>query len=176
MPSDSNNPFSNFAFPTMTTPSRPIKSPPARHGSIARSPFSSSYLSASPIAHESIARDLAECSDDEGDVSEPDSPSSEDDGSEASTVRQEPPQHSMASSYRRPSFVAFGGTRPAITPQSHEANWLTKKEKKQSRLEERSLLRDNHLGESGEGVVVLKKSGWYCKSLESYECTMRGCE
>ena len=133
----------------MTTPPRPIKAQSSRHSSIARSPFSSSYLSASPIAQESIARDLAECSDDEEDVEEPDSPSSEDDSSEASTVRQDAPQHSMASSYRRPSFVAFGGTRPAVTPHhsSQEVNWLTKKEKKQSRQEERSLLRDNHLGE-----------------------------
>lgn len=148
-----NNRFSNFTFPTMTTPPRPIKSQPSRHGSIARSPFSSSYLSASPIAQESIARDLAECSDDEEEA-EPDSPSSSEDDSEASTIRQaghEASQHSMASSYRRPSFVAFGGTRPAVTGVQHapatEANWLTKKEKKQSRNEERSLLRDNHLGE-----------------------------
>lgn len=151
MPVDTSSAFANFTFTTMTTPPRPIKSQSSRHGSIARSPFSSSYLSASPIAQESIARDLAECSDDEEEVSEPDSPSSEDDSSEASTVRQDPPQHSMASSYRRPSFVAFGGTRPAVTPQLQEANWLTKKEKKQSRNEERSLLRDNHLGEFWEG-------------------------
>ncbi|KAG0652649.1 putative transporter [Hyphodiscus hymeniophilus] len=133
----------------MTTPPRAIISQPNRQGSIGRSPFSSSYLSASPIAQESIARDLAECSDDE---EEPDSPSSEDE-SEASTIRepghQDATSHSMASSYRRPSFVAFGGTRPAIAgvaqnPAS-EAHWLTKKEKKQSRNEERSLLRDNHL-------------------------------
>jgi MATE family multidrug resistance protein len=138
----------------MTTPPRPIKAQASRHGSIAHSPFSSSYLSASPIAQESLARDLAECSDDEEEEeSEPDSPSSEDDFSEASTVRPGAPQHSMASSYRRPSFVAFGGTRPAVTPQFQETNWLTKKEKKQSRDEERSLLRDNHLGELwGSGV------------------------
>ena len=131
----------------MTTPPRPIKSQSSRNSSVARSPFSSSYLSASPIAQESIARDLAECSDDEGDISEPDTPSSEDDSSEASTVRQDAPYHSMANSYRRPSFVAFGGTRPAVTPHNQEVNWLTKKERKQSRQEERSLLRDNHLGE-----------------------------
>jgi MATE family multidrug resistance protein len=65
--------------------------------------------------------------------------------SETSTVRPDGPQHSMASSYRRPSFVAFGGTRPAVTPQHSEAAWLTRKEKIQSRNEERSLLRDNHL-------------------------------
>lgn len=79
--------------------------------------------------------------------------SSSEDDSEASTIRQaghEASQHSMASSYRRPSFVAFGGTRPAVASAhapATEASCLTKKEKKQSRDEERSLLRDNHLGE-----------------------------
>jgi MATE family multidrug resistance protein len=51
----------------------------------------------------------------------------------------------MVNSYRRPSFVAFGGTRPAVTPHFTEPQYLTKKEKKQSRNEERSLLRDNYL-------------------------------
>ena len=151
MPDDTPSQLSNFTF-TMTTP-RAIKSSPDRHGSIARSPFSSSYLSSSPIAQESIARDLAECSDDEEDAEEPDSPS--EDESEASTIReaghQDAASHSMASSYRRPSFVAFGGTRPAVAGMGQkstaEPKWLTRKEKKQSRNEERSLLRDNHLGE-----------------------------
>jgi MATE family multidrug resistance protein len=132
----------------MTTPSRTIKAQPSRQGSIGRSPFSRSYLSSSPIAQESIARDLAECSDDEPEEEEPESPSSEDDSSEASTVRQDGHHHSMASSYRRPSFVAFGGTRPAVAPHKQENTFLTKKERQQSRQEERSLLRDNHLGES----------------------------
>ena len=127
----------------MSTPSRPIKQGNTRHGSIARSPFSTSYLSASPIAQESIERDLAECSDDE--IETPDSPSSEDESSESSTIRPDALQHSFSNSYRRPSFVAFGGTRPAVTLQPGESKFLTKKEKKQSRDEERSLLRDNHL-------------------------------
>jgi len=127
----------------MSTPPRPIKQQSSRHGSIARSPFSTSYLSASPIAQESIERDLAECSDDE--VESPETLSSEDESSESSTIRPDTLQHSMANSYRRPSFVAFGGTRPAVTPHPLEVKYLTKKEKKQSRNEERSLLRDNHL-------------------------------
>jgi len=128
---------------TMSTPSRPIKKQRSRNASIARSPFSTSYLSASPIAQESIARDLLECSDDEDD--RPDSPDS---GSSSSTSTVRPDDHlhrSMVSSFRRPSVVAYGATRPAATPQHLEAAWLTKKEKKQSRNEERSLLRDNHL-------------------------------
>lgn len=129
----------------MSTPQN-IGGRASRHGSIARSPFSSSYLSQSPIAHESIARDLEEYSDDEIEQPEVDSEgSSSENESDTSTVRPNAPDHSMASSYRRPSFVAFGGTRPAITPHSADTAYLTKKEKKQSRNEERSLLRDNHL-------------------------------
>ncbi|KUJ06494.1 MATE transporter [Mollisia scopiformis] len=128
----------------MSTPSQPIKTNQIRSGSIARSPFSTSYLSASPIAQESIARDLAECDDD--DIEAPDSEeTSSEEESETDTVRPDALQHSMVNSYRRPSFVAFGGTRPAITPHLPESTYLTKKEKKQSRNEERSLLRDNHL-------------------------------
>jgi len=128
----------------MSTP-RSIGGPAAdRHGSIARSPFSTSYLSQSPIAQESIARDLADYSEDEVEEPEQDSEESSSE-SETSTLRQNEPQHSMASSYRRPSFVAFGQTRATITPHGAEATYLTKKEKKQSRDEERSLLRDNHL-------------------------------
>jgi MATE family multidrug resistance protein len=126
----------------MSTPPRPIKAANSRHGSIARSPFSTSYLSASPIAQESIERDLAECSDDE--VETPESLSSEDESSESSTIRPDTLQHSFSNSYRRPSFVAFGAGRPAVTPGA-DPKYITKKEKKQSRNEERSLLRDNHL-------------------------------
>ena len=126
----------------MSTPSRTIRKQKSRNASIARSPFSTSYLSASPIAQESIARDLLECSDDENDI--PGSPSS-DSSSSTSTIRPDDVHRSMTSSFRRPSAVAYGATRPAVTPQHLDTVWLTKKEKKQSRDEERSLLRDNHL-------------------------------
>ncbi|TVY45064.1 putative transporter [Lachnellula cervina] len=124
-----------------------IEQQASRSRSIARSPFSNSYLSQSPIAQESIARDLAECSEDEVEQPESDGDeSSSESESDTSTLRPDAPQTSMASSYRRPSFVAFGGTRPAITPHAGpDTAYLTKKEKKQSRNEERSLLRDNHL-------------------------------
>jgi len=139
----------------MSTPSRPIRKQPSRNASIARSPFSTSYLSASPLAQESIARDLLDCSDDE--IDRPESPSS-DSSSSTSTVRPDDLHRSMASGFRRPSAVAFGATRPAVTPQHLDTVWLTKKEKKQSRNEERSLLRDNHLfppkhSESERGVL-----------------------
>jgi len=85
-----------------------------------------------------------ECSDDEEDNT-PSTPDSESDGSsEASTIRPEELQHSMATSYRRPS-AAYGGSRPTVTIQHLDSAWLTKKEKKEARREERSLLRDNNL-------------------------------
>jgi MATE family multidrug resistance protein len=124
---------------------RPIKSGDERYGSIGRSPFNNSLLVGSPIAQESLARDLAEYPADE--IESASQYDSEDESSEASTVRLEDSQHShsMTHSYRRPSFVAFGGTRPAVTPQFRETTFLSKKERHETRNEERSLLRDNHL-------------------------------
>jgi MATE family multidrug resistance protein len=130
----------------MSTPSKPIAGQASRSSSTARPPFSSSYTSSSPIAQASLARDLAEYSDDEVErLDNGEGDNSDDESSEASTVRPGDRAHSMASSYRRPSFVAFGGTRPAITPHPAETTYLSKKERKQSRAEERSLLRDNNL-------------------------------
>lgn len=65
----------------------------------------------------------------------------------------------MGSSYRRPSFVAYGGSRPTVTRPQTEVPGLTKKERKQAQDEERSLLRDNHLmppkhlQPSGRGMI-----------------------
>jgi MATE family multidrug resistance protein len=127
----------------MPSQARPIRSPPRRQLSIARSPFSTSYLSVSPLAQESIERDIA--SDEDSGVFDDESEgSTSGDDSEASTIRPDAPSHSMASSYRRPSFVAFGGSRPAVT-QFSDVNYLSKKDKSKARKEERSLLRDNHL-------------------------------
>lgn len=72
------------------------------------------------------------------------SESSSEDESETSTVRPEDSENHLASSYRRPSYVAYGGTRPAVTP-APDVQIMTKKDKKQARKEEQSLLRDNHL-------------------------------
>jgi MATE family multidrug resistance protein len=130
----------------MPTAAQPIARSPNPRSSIARSPFSSSYLSASPLAQESIQRDIEECSEeDAGIIESDDEGSSSDDESEASTVRPDAQNHSMASSYRRPSFVAFGGPRASVAPHQDGSSYVTKKEKKQARREERSLLRDNHL-------------------------------
>lgn len=124
---------------------RNINNKPIRRASISRSPFSTSYLSASPIAQESIARDIAECGEDEYEEPESAPSSSDEDDSETSTVRPGEYDHSMVHSFRRPSFVAFGERRATVTPHLPEPQYLTKKEKKRTREEERSLLRDNYL-------------------------------
>ncbi|RDL39806.1 Uncharacterized protein BP5553_04146 [Venustampulla echinocandica] len=135
----------------MSTPPIPIGGRSQRSRSVARSPRSNSYIPSSPIAHQSIERDLAECSDveDEVETGSPESSedrSSKEEPSDASTLLPGATQHAMASSYRRSSFVAFGGTRPTIAaPHAAETQYLTKSESKDLINEERSLLRDNHL-------------------------------
>ncbi|KAB8297846.1 hypothetical protein EYC80_001642 [Monilinia laxa] len=111
----------------------PIKSRDEAHlrDSISRSPFSTSFRSGSPIARESLARDLAECPADEVETPEQNEcTSSGDESSEASTTRQMEAQHSMTHSYRRPGFVAFGGTRPAVTPQFKDTACMVNQEGK----------------------------------------------
>lgn len=134
---------SSVSLAIMSSLPKPIKSSTVRSSSLARSPFSRSFQSSSPIAQASIDRDLLDASDPDDESFEDEIPSSED-GSEASTVRPDGFQHSMASSYRRPSCVAYGGPRASVAPLDTGV-YLTKKEKQQVRNEERSLLRDNHL-------------------------------
>jgi multidrug resistance protein, MATE family len=103
-----------------------------------------SYISSSPVAAASIARDLEDCSDD-SDKDDDD----EDDESETSTIRAEGSSgndHSMARSYRRPSFMATG-PRPTVVPQfgPSDSQRLSKREREIAMKEERALLRDNHL-------------------------------
>ena len=101
------------------------------------SSLATSFRSASPFAQEILARDIAECSDDE---------------EESDTEAVEAEQDSEGSLgdlpgltlYRRPSGVAFGTGRPVLGLSSMQDPVLTRVERKQSRNEERSLLRDNH--------------------------------
>ncbi|KAI1142365.1 multidrug and toxin extrusion protein [Hypoxylon sp. FL0543] len=97
--------------------------------------MASSFRSSSPIAQEIVARDIAECSGNEGteDVFEDDE-SESDSGSESGPVL-----------YKQPTGVAFGYRRPSIVADPVNEPVLTRVEKKQSRDAERSLLRDNHL-------------------------------
>ncbi|KAM0274596.1 hypothetical protein ACHAPA_000698 [Fusarium lateritium] len=102
-------------------------------GSGAHAAMSSSWRVGSPLAEAVLAADLAECSDDEFEDN------AIDDDVSVSDLQGDPIM------YRRPSGVAFGGSRPIMNPQIYDEPGLTALERKQSRNAERSLLRDNHV-------------------------------
>ncbi|KAL2175627.1 mate-domain-containing protein [Thermothelomyces heterothallicus CBS 202.75] len=103
------------------------------------SAFSSSFRSASPLAQEMLARDLAECSEDEDVPVDSEALQEEEDEQESDDL----PGPTL---YRRPSGIAFGTTRPALgTGALDEPPVLTRMERTRSRDAERSLLRDNHI-------------------------------
>lgn len=55
------------------------------------------------------------------------------------------PYHELGSSYRRPSVLIAGGSRPTIAPTQAEVHHLNKDQKAHIRQDEERLLRDNHL-------------------------------
>ncbi|RBR16791.1 hypothetical protein FVER53590_06135 [Fusarium verticillioides] len=95
--------------------------------------LSSSWRVGSPLAEAALAADLAACSDDGFEDN------AIDDDVSVSDLQGDPIM------YRRPSGVAFGGSRPIMNPQTYDEPGLTALERKQSRNAERSLLRDNHV-------------------------------
>jgi MATE family multidrug resistance protein len=127
----------------------PAKSEPSAVGAAGhQSAFASSFRSASPLAQEMLARDLAECSDSDADIPvDTDALLLEEgDGDEDEVADFDvTPGPTL---YRRPSGVAFGATRPALPGPGgplDEPPVLTPAERTRSRDAERSLLRDNHL-------------------------------
>ena len=116
--------------------SRPIPFAPAGNFS---NPFGGSFPASSPLAQEILARDLAECPD-------------EDIAADASVVEagecesdEDIPGPTL---YRRPSGIAFGTSRPALSlgpAGPDESPLLSRVERTRSREAERSLLRDNHI-------------------------------
>ncbi|KAK3990050.1 ethionine resistance-conferring protein 1 [Cladorrhinum sp. PSN332] len=111
--------------------SQPI---PSRKRPSVASALASSFRSSSPLAQESLARDLAALSDEDDDVAV-DYDENDDDTTPGPTL------------YRRPSGIAFGTIRPALGPGGllDESPALTRVERARSRDAERSLLRDNHI-------------------------------
>lgn len=113
------------------------------------SSVNSSFMPAAPIAQDIVARDLFEMPCEEAADDAPD------DCSESG----EEPGHGPTL-YRQPHGIASGYTRPAVLPEPVGAPVLTKGEKRESRKQERNLLRDNHLlppkhgSSSGAGVVT----------------------
>ncbi|KAF1348020.1 mate-domain-containing protein [Delphinella strobiligena] len=98
-----------------------------------------SFLSSSPIAYESIARDIEDDEAESGGNHEDDFGTAIGDENGAS-------EYSLAGSYRRTSYVA-SGPRPlfpsAQAPDRRRA--LNEQDREAALAEERSLLRDNHL-------------------------------
>lgn len=116
-----------------------IHSPSNSHAHDIASSLAASFRAGSPIAQEALARDLA--ADSDWDDDEGETPFDDD----ASDLSVDPHGPIM---YRRPSGVAYGTTRPAVGPRSlddPQAAFLTHAEMLQSRNEELSLLRDNHI-------------------------------
>lgn len=119
--------------------SRPIPTkkadPPSHaHAHDFASSLAASFHAGSPIAQEALRRDLAEDSEFED---ERESPFDDDDASDTESLGP--------AMYRRPSAIAFGTTRPAMGPKAYDEQVLTHDEREQSRNEELSLLRDNHI-------------------------------
>ncbi|KAK4161278.1 ethionine resistance-conferring protein 1 [Cladorrhinum sp. PSN259] len=115
--------------------SQPI---PSRKKPPVASAIASSFRSSSPLAQESLARDLAALSDEDDDAAvDYDAVEDDDDG-------ESTPGPTL---YRRPSGIAFGTIRPALGPGGllDEPPVLTRVERARSRDAERSLLRDNHI-------------------------------
>lgn len=118
---------------------RPIPSKQSAPAGDFSNPFGGSFRASSPLAQEILARDLAECPDEDiaVDASDIESGGSEsDEGIPGPTL------------YRRPSGIAFGTTRPALSlgpAGPDESPVLSRVERARSREAERSLLRDNHI-------------------------------
>lgn len=100
-----------------------------------------SFAASLPIAQDSIARDAELDPQDAAD-------DGEDDSAGPGTLRKQPSQgYSMSGSYRRPSFMAGGGSRCTVVPslQRADGGYMTQQEWDRMREEERSLLRDNQV-------------------------------
>ncbi|KAK9422536.1 putative Transporter [Seiridium unicorne] len=98
--------------------------------------LASSFRPTSPLAQEIVARDVAECSEDEF---------QDDENAFDPSDSDSEPGEAGPTLYRQPQGIAFGYRRSSILPEPVEAPVFTKVEKKQSRDAERSLLRDNHI-------------------------------
>lgn len=130
---------------------QPIASKPRRPSHDFASSFAASvrstFLSTSPLASEIVARDLAHCSDDDDDDDSADGADSDADGASlhgggdgnVGPLLYTQPTDGVAFGFRRPSIVLDQGHRTG------ELNAVNRAAREQSRLAERSLLRDNHI-------------------------------
>lgn len=139
-------------------------------------PLTSGY-STSPLAETAIARDIQNYyADDQGSML-----TSDDEDSETQTVRpvngSEPGTnpHSLAGSYRRPSFFTTV-SHATVVPYQAEQEGLTRGEREQAIEEERQLLSDNHVigygYNGGRGVSLPQKiTGFLSRRLTNAPST-----
>lgn len=128
---------------------------PASHVQEFASSLAASFQAGTPIAQEALARDLAEEGSDCDSYDEGETPF-DDDASDLDYAYLDEPIM-----YRRPSGVAYGTTRPAIGPRPlDDAPMLTRDERVQSRNEELSLLRDNHILPPKHGHPAPESETW----------------
>lgn len=100
------------------------------------------------VAETAIAKDLEEEPDkDPENAIDSDDQTEDESDSDLETLRQvtSNPQVSMVGSYRRPSFVGAGPRATLGTTFHGSSRTPTKRERREARQEERSLLRDNHM-------------------------------
>ena len=111
---------------------------------------SSLYSSSAPLAEACIARDLEDEPDNDPDNPIDEQETTEDDSeSDEETVRPTTSRDSvdppMVSSYRRPSFALAGSRATISTSLQPSIQIPTKRDRREARREERSLLRDNNI-------------------------------
>ena len=117
-------------------PSNPIPTPNADAATSLRSHLNAaSYTGTSPLAQEAILRDLEDAATDD-----------DDDELDSEEEAYGYPDYDLADAYRRPSVIATG-PRSSVVPglSLPETSYLSKRELKEAREQERSLLRDNHV-------------------------------
>lgn len=110
--------------------------------------LSCSYLSSSPIAQEIIASDLAQCLDDYEHHNHHRCGDGRQDWDSDSKSEFDPDSLDVTLAgplISQPSGVAYGTLRPTIAPNVLGTPALNPRDLVQSRMEERSLLRDNHI-------------------------------
>ena len=129
-------------------PSPTTKPTTVRPGRLWNTRSRSSNLSETPIAEASIAKDLeTEPDSDPENAIDDDHASDDESDSDLETLRRTTSEsaYSMVGSYRRPSFTPAGG-RATVTPQFADTNRTpSKRERREARRQERSLLRDNNV-------------------------------
>ena len=109
----------------------------------------SSLVGEAPLAEAAIAKDLENEPDPDPDNPVEDGDTEDESDSDLETLRQTASNshYSMVGSYRRPSYTPAGTRATTVTrPAFEDVSWLpTKRERKEAREQERSLLRDNHV-------------------------------